>query len=581
MLRAKAEEEPNVARTTSTRIVILAVMVLASVAASAEEPTQTVTTSPGQQTRGTQLGSPQLQLKLQEAVTLALDHNINLEISRLGLASYGEGIVAAGGIFDPALGANYLEQSSKSPATNQLAGAVVNESKRRTFDLSLGQYLPTGANVSLGWDNSRTSTNSTFYYLNPSYDSGLTFSLSQPLLRGFGTDVNRTGIEVARRNREIGALQFEAIVIATIGQVESAYWNLVYRIDNLKVKQQSLKLAQDLLDQTRTRVRIGTSAPIDIVQSEATVAVREQEIIVAENAVVDAGDQLKSLMGFERPDDWNTVVVPTDSLEVSTDLAVDLDVAISQALETRPVLRQRAVERQIRELNYLVADNSVKPALDLSVAYGYNGVGGTLHTDTETIEGGWDDAMQQIWDRDYPQWSAGLGFTYTLGNNQAKAQRAQRRYDLAIADQSIALERQSVIEETRRAVRVLQDSAKSIAAAVKARELAERNVDAEQKKFANGMSTNFLVLQVQEDLAIAQAAELQSRVTYRQAAVAYQAAVGTLLDSRGIQLKDDEVAEEPHPMLKDVEFLKYGHWAKPEELSETPAAATPGAADRE
>jgi len=128
---------------------------------------------------------------------------------------------------------------------------------------------------------------------------------------------------------------------------------------------------------------------------------------------------------------------------------------------------------------------------------------------------------------------------------------------------------------------VLQDSAKSIAAAVKARELAERNVDAEQKKFANGMSTNFLVLQVQEDLAIAQAAELQSRVTYRQAAVAYQAAVGILLESRGIQLKDDEAAEEPHPMLKDVEFLKYGHWAKPEELAETPAAAAPDAADKE
>ena len=279
--------------------------------------------------------------------------------------------------------------------------------------------------LSLGWGNTRTSTNSTFYFLNPSYDSGLTFSLTQPLLRGFGTDVNRTGIEVARRSREIGALQFEAIVIATIGQVESAYWNLVYRIDNLKVKQQSLKLAQDLLDQTRTRVRIGTSAPIDIVQSEATVAVREQEIIAAENAVVDAGDQLKSLMGFERPDDWKTVIVPRDSLEVSTDLPVDLDVAISEALETRPVLRQRSVERQIRELNYLAADNSVKPALDLSVGYGYSGVGGTLHVENEVIEGGWDDAMRQIWDRDYPQWQAGIGFSYTLGNHQAKAQRAR------------------------------------------------------------------------------------------------------------------------------------------------------------
>jgi len=580
MLRAKAEEEPTVVRTLSTRTVILVVLILASAAAWAEDPRHTVSTAPGQQTRGAQMGAQELPLALQEAVALALEHIINLEVSRLGLASYREGIVAATGIFDPSVSADYLEQSSKSPATNQLVGAQVNVSRRRSFDLSIGQYLPTGASFSLGWTNSRTATNSTFYFLNPSYNSGLSFSFTQPFLKGFGTDVNRTGIEVARRSREIGALQFEEIVIATIGDVEGAYWNLVYRIDNLKVKQQSRKLAQDLLDQTRTRVRIGTSAPIDIVQSEATVAAREQEIIAAENAVADAGDVLKSLMGFERPEDWKTVVIPTDSLEVSTETAIDLDAAITQALESRPILRQRGVERQIREINYVAADNAVLPSLDFKAGYGYSGVGGTLHSENQVVKGGWSDALDQIWGLDYPQWSAGIGFAYTLGNHQAKALRAERRYDLAIADQTLALERQSVIEQTRRAVRSLQDSAKMIAAAIKARELAERNVDAEQKKFANGMSTNFLVLQVQEALAVAQVAELQSRVAYRVAAVAYQAAVGNLLESRSVQLKDESGAAEPHRMFKDVEFLKYGHWAKPA-VEATPAIAPAPAAAKE
>ncbi len=430
--------------------------------------------------------------------------------------------------------------------------------------------MPTGGGISIGWTNTRSSTNSTFYFLNPAYNSGLTFSLTQSLLRGFGTDVNRAQIEVARRSQDITRVQFEQVVIGTVQAVENAYWNLIYTIDNLKVKQHSLKLAQDLLDQTRTRVRIGTSAPIDIVQSEATVASRELDIIVAENQVENAADVLKNLMGFENPDDWKSRIVPTDALEATTTSA-DLDQAIAEALQRRPDLKQRQLETEIDQIGVLAARNSVLPQLNLSLKYGFAGVGGTqnvLDPDTGqvigTIPGGWDDALSQILKRDYGQWSAGVSFSYPLENTTAKANLAQQRFALSTAKQNTALTQQSIIGEVRNAVRGLEASAKAISAAVKSRELAERNLDAEQKKYANGMSTAFQVVKIQDDLASAQASELQSRVFYRQAEAVYRTAVGSLLESFGVGIKDEEQPKERHTGLRNVGWLKYSKYIKGE-----------------
>ena len=530
--------------------------------AVAQQPPVTVSTVPGKQARGAKMGAPELPLTLQKAVTLALEHNINLEVSRLSLAQASEGFIAATGIFDPVAQARLAASSATTPATSELIGAQVNTIRQRTFNLGLSKLLPTGAQASVTWNNSRSKTKSSYEFLNPSYNSGLTLSLTQPLLQGFGTDVTRSNIEVARRNRKISLLEFERIVTSTLQQVESAYWNLVYTRENLKVQQESLKLAQDLLDQTRTRVRIGTSAPIDIVQSEATVAAREQSIISAENAVQAAADQLKQLMGFENLDDWASKIVPLDSLGEPGG-PVDLNEAIKTGLEQRVELKEQVVNEQIRRIGVLVAANATKPQLDMFLNYGRIGVDGTqtLPGLGVTSTGGWGDAIQQIWNQNYEQWSAGVNFSFPLGNHEAKATLAQRRFQLDSATQAIAAERQQIIAEVRQAVRNLADSAKSITASVKARELAEQNLDAEQKKFANGMSTNYQVLQIQADLAAAQVAELNSRVAYRNSRVAYDVAVGSLLPRMGIALEDIGLAKEPHTALKNVEWLKYGHWS--------------------
>lgn len=547
-------------RIVSSWCVVVMAVLAGSGPLGAETGPPEVSKAPGTQTRGARLGAPEMRLSLSDAVHIALQHNINLEVSRLSLAQSQQGILASSGIFDPSLDIALSQDSSTTPATNQLVGADVNTVRGRTFNTSLRQLLPTGGMVSVGWTNSRRETNSAFFFLNPSYNSGLNFNLRQPLLQGFGTDVTRYGIEVAKRNLDLSQLEFERIVILTLQRVESAYWDLVYRMENLQVKKQSLELANDLLEQTRTRVRIGTSAPIDIVQSEATVAAREQEIILAENQVEEGADQLKKLLGFEGLDDWNSVIVPVDALEVNP-TTVALEPALDRALSRRTELRSRQLATEIRQLGVVSAHNAVRPAVDLVAGYGFTGVGGTFFPPDApgtVVAGSWDDALRQIGDRDYRQWSTGVNVSYRLGNNQAKAELAQRRYELAGARQAEALERQEVIAQVRDAVRGLEAGAKSIAAAVKARELAERNLDAELKKFANGMSTNYQVLQIQEDLARAQVSELQSRVWYRLAMVAYQVAVGDLLDTMGVTLRDDlpEVRER-YTFLKDVGFLKH------------------------
>lgn len=524
---------------------LIAVMTLIAGLATAQAPRYSVTLAPGQQERGARLGAPEMKLTLQDAIALALAHNIDIEVSRLDLASAGEGILGSTGIFDPAM------EASAKYSDNQTASisAISNSSKSQNYDLSLTKFFPLGTSVSVGWANRRTAysslsgLSSSIFKVNPSYDSGLTFSASQGLLRGFGTKINKAGIEVARKNNEISRVLFEQKIIETIQQVEVAYWNLVYRGDNLKVKVRSLELAQELLDQTKTRVRIGTSAPIDIIQSEATVAIREQDIILAENQVEEAADNLKRLLGFELPEDWNSKIVPVEALDASPQRA-ELNQALEIALGKRLDLRQMRLKSEISEISLMLAKDAVKPDLGLSLGYGYSGAAGNYREeDPDTgvvtkVTQNWGDAWDQITGGDYRQWSAGLTFRYTFRNRDAKAKLAQRRFDVTSAKEDLAIAHQVIIESVRTAVRGIDANGKSVAAAAKARELAERNLDAEQKKFANGMSTNYQVLMIQGDLAAAQAAELSSRVSYRIAVLQYQVSLGTLLDNLGVEIKE-------------------------------------------
>ena len=504
-----------------------------------------------------------LSLGLADAYAMALERNLDLQVGRYDLARAQAEILRSVGIFDPKLDLGVDGDYTKSPAATQLAGAAVTESRNTRFRIGLSELLPSGTSFSLTNRFVRQETNSTFFFLNPSWSSDLSLQITQPLLRGFGTTVNRAGLVIARNSREQTATAFVISVVQTVQQVENAYWDLVAARKAVEVKEQSLELAKKLLGETKERVRVGTSAPIDLVQSEAAVASRRQELIAARNAAADAEDALKSVLGFDEPAEWTASIRTTDDLAIEP-IRPDLDTAIRTALDRRPEIHQQMLAIEAAKLNVAVAKNDTMPRLDLSGSYGFSGLGGDLtirNPDTGevvgTLPGGFDDAFEQLRNFDFPHWTLGVTFSVPLGNNDAKARLAQRRFEFEKALTRLQALKQKVILEVRRAVRGLEDSAASIDASVASTKLAERNVDAEHTKFKNGLSTNFQVLQIQDDLAAAQLTELKSRVAYRRSLVAYQVATGTLLEAHGIRIADPGSPEVPHDFWGDVKWLRF------------------------
>ena len=545
-------------RFLTTGFPILVILTLLTPAASAGQFDATVNS-------GVELdiGSEEvLDLNLQRAYEIALARNLDLKVGRYDLAIADTGIQSAGGIFDPSFDLGAGTDFRESPSATQLEGAIVNQTRNTRYNLGISGLMPTGGSIGIDFGTQRTATNSQFYFLNPSWGTGFTARLSQPLLRNFGTLVTRSRIVVAQTSRDQAAETLKTQVIATLQQVEQAYWDFAAAKVLVDVKLQSLELAQKLLEETRERIRVGTSAPIDLVQSEASVATRNQDLILARNAQANSEDGLKQVLGFQTPAEWSMKINAAEPY-LFEPLDVDLASSIETALIQRPEVVRQQLALEMTDLNVKLARNAVLPSLDLTGSYGFSGTGGTLtFEDPETGEiiktkGGFDDSLDQIVDFDYPNWGLALALKVPLGNNDAKANLARRRFQHHQTATRLAALQQSIIHDVRVAVRYLYDGAASVEAAEASKVLAERNVEAEQTKFANGLSTNFLVLQIQDDLANAQLSNLQARLNYRKAIVGYRVATGTLLDELGIDIADPGAPDEVHTLWKDVKWMKF------------------------
>ena len=502
-----------------------------------------------------------LRLDLAGAYQLALARNLSLHVGRYDLAIADANVRGSGGIFDPNLQAYLNFDSTKSPTSTVLDGANVAESKNARFGIGINQLLPTGAEVGLDWSSRRGKTNSTFFFLNPQWNANLRATLTQPLLNGFGTTVNRSQIIIAENIRSQTAVGFEVQVIDLLAQVEQAYWELVATREAIAVRQQSLTLAERLLEETRQRVEVGTSAPIDMVQSEATVATRNQELIYAFNAAANAEDNLKGLLGFDLPQEWQVRIETTESYDVDR-LFPDLGESIETALEKRPAIIQQALEMERLQHNVDVAKNRVMPRFDLTGSYGFGGVSGTSTIEDDngvpiTIRDGWGDAAQQVFQADFPGWTVGLNYTVPLGNHVAKEQLVANRYQRDRTGAQLAALKQDITRQVRVAVRALEDGAAAVDAAVASRVLAVRNLEAEQTKFNNGLSTNFQVSEIQDALASAQFSEISARVNYRKAIAIYFGSTGTFLEAKGVTIADPGTPDSVHDYWKDVKWMQF------------------------
>ena len=487
-------------------------------------------------------------LDLKAAIEIALERNLALIVERQNRAVASYRVFEALGIYDMNGTVSLSAFDEEAPTASNLDGADVSTQESVAVNLGLSRLLSSGGGFSIDWNNRRFESNSTFATLNPSFTADFDLGFRQPLLRNRGRDVTEQFLTIARTNLDISREVFEQQIIAVISAVENSYMDVIDAREQLQVARESLALAEELHEQNRIRVDVGTLAPLELVQSEAGVATRKEEIIRAEAALGDAEDVLKQLLNLDHPDLWEAPLNLTTEIQVEA-IEVDLDEAIATALDRRPAIRSKKLSNEIAALNLSVARNQQLPQLDFSVRYGFNGVGGDVtERDFFTGEilsqapGSYDDALQQVLDTEFAGWAVGLDLAYPIGNRAAKARRAIAEVEVDQSEMELRDLELAIRTEVRRTYRFLSAARQAVESAEVSQELAEKTLDAEQKRYDNGLSTSFQLLEIQEDLTAARSRLVASKTAYRKSMIAFYTAIGRLLEISGVRLAEEEPA---------------------------------------
>lgn len=504
-----------------------------------------------------------LRLSLNDAVATTVTQNLGIEVQRFEHRIAGEEIRRQYGVFDPALTASLTQSSSEQTSISEFAGG---SSRATELDFGWRHALPTGATYDLNFNNSRGTRSGPGVTLSPNYGTDLGFSVTQPLLRDFGLDINRRGINIARNNLGISREQFRDILNDTALLVENAYLDLVYSRRNVEVVKETLFLARDQSRITQIRIDVGASAPLDILQPRVQIAQTEETLIRAVASVREAEDRLRQLMNLPLSE-WDRPIIPTDTFDY-TPTTIDVNAAIERARSQRPELVTEQLRIENARINLLFQRNQVLPAVDVNAGYGVAGIAGrSLNTTGERTSTGYFDAFENLIQRDFPSWHVGVNFAMPLRNIGARAAKRQAELELEQSRTLQSQTSQTIAIEVRNAARDVDTAARAIAAARAAREAAEANVDAERKRYENGMTTNFQVLQVQQQLSDARRVELQAVIDHAAARARFNAATGDILAARNIVTEFPEVAPEPrgYTFLDRYNWLNYSSRLKPEE----------------
>ena len=500
-------------------------LVVAATLLAATASAQTNTTPGGGTSRET------LRLTLDDAVRRAVENNPELAIVRLGTeveaARVGESRSAYTPMFSTVLG----RSSSVTPPSSVLTGDRGVDLNDLFSSTGVQQRIPWGATWSASWDTARTTTNNPISSFDPSLQSGFQLGFSQPLFKNRAIDDARHQYIIAKRNEESSDLRFREAVVQTVAAVKQAYWTLKATLANVRVQQQSLELAEELARENKLRVTAGQIPPLDLVQAEAEVEQRRENLIRAKTIADDAEDALRRLI--VNPSDisfWQVRIDPSDELTLAGQ-APDVDGAVAKALNQRYDLARADQELANAKTNIDFLQNQRLPDVRLETSYRGSGLSGTQFLRTGGFPGsvigtrnlGFADALGQAFTNDYPTWSLGVTVSYPLGKSYEEASLARAQVERRQAEQRISSLRIQAAETVRRAGRQIQSASQRVDAARAGATLAKERLDVEQRRYEVGLSTTFLVTQAQRDLLEAQVSLLQTSLDYESAIVNFEA----------------------------------------------------------
>ena len=477
-------------------------------------------------------------LTVDDAVRLAMEQNLGIRIEQVNPQLQDIAIALSRSSWAPTLTSRLANTATDTAATSVFAGGV-NKVTDSRFETTLGvrQLLPTGASYALDWNSMRSTSDNFFNTFDPQLRSNVSFDFSQPLLRNFKVDQVRQQLALNQKARETSDVNLEATITQTVRNVKNAYWDLAFAINNLNAQRQSLDLAKRLLADNEKRVQIGTMAPIDIVEAQSEVARNDETVIVAEAAIKAAEDRLRALI-FDpaSPDFWSTTLEPSDAAPFQAQ-AIDAEGAVQRALENRTDLRQARNGLQQNDISIRYLQNQLLPEVNAEVTYGLAGVGGTRYQPvslaalssggipTRVIDSqrSYGAVLSDIFTNAFPTWTVGVQVGYPLGKSTQQANLARARLEHSQAQTQLRNLELQVATQVRDAARNVQTNQKRVDSTRAARELAERRLEAAEKKFAAGIETSFFVFQAQRDLAQARTSEVRAISDYNKSLVDFEA----------------------------------------------------------
>jgi outer membrane protein TolC len=470
-------------------------------------------------------GAPVMNMTLDEAIQRALDRNLDIKVQRLNPQIQDYALQSARAYYNPTFSGTYRYNNAKSTNTSSLESRSTVTQTTQNFNSSASMPISWGGgNAQLSFNNSRAATNSSTSLRNPNLNATLQGSYTQPLLHNFKIDSNRASIKTSEIARQVSDIQLRTSLINTVANVRAAYWDLRAAIENIEIQRRAVDLARSLVDQNRTKVEIGTMAQIEVVQAESSQASAELNLVNAESTWRQAELNFKRLISSSTEDDaYKATINPTD-LPTVTQPVVDIPAAVAAAMDQRTDLSVARKNLESSAITLAVQENATLPDLNMTAGYTTTGVGGpTINRQTSVITpGGYRDALDSLFGLETPTWNVQFNFTYPLGMASQKANLARTKLSREQAMTQLKSSELSVATSVTNAGLNVQNTYRAYLAAQKARELAERQEEAERTKFEVGMSTNFTVVQQQQALTSARLAELRPLLNYMKALVEFE-----------------------------------------------------------
>lgn len=530
-----------------------------------------------------------LRLTLHDAILMAVGRNLDIEVSRFDVKTAEYNLFAAKGVYDPSFDGEVSFLSSTVPVTRTIQGggdSLSVSQKDLAFNFGVTRALEHGGLISANFDQSRSTTNATISTFNPVFQPQLGVTITQPLLRNFSYDANRRAIDLAKKNLDLSDALFRQQVIDTIANVQRAYWDLVFAIRNEQIQREAVQLARVQLENNLRQVEAGTLAPIELRSTESDLEARKVQVIAAMQSITQTENTLKNLMLADPGDRmWTAEIVPVDPADL-VPVNADLDSAFKAALLNRPELDQIKLQTALKDIDRRFFKNQLKPQVDAFASYSLNGTAGSISVDgsdgssagldpfttalirslnqtrrasglepfdpspfidtgggvvstvPDRFQGGFFRSLGTLFSNDFRTYQAGVRFSFPLRNTTAEANYGRTLAELRQLDVQQRRLVQSIQVEVRNALQAVDAARQRYEAARASRVAAEAQLRGEEERFRAGLSTNFFVLDRQNQLSAARGAEAQALTDYNKAIVDLQRVTGTTMVANNVTVSN-------------------------------------------